>query len=484
VGRVTSGVLCVLWTAAAAGQAGAPPPRPERWPGDPTVKIWAVYDRYCVSCHGRSLEGGAAQSLADGVWKFGGDDAQIAATVRDGRAGTPMAPFKGVLNEEQIWQLVVLIRQEEAAAKGRPATVVDPEGVVIRSEKQAFKFEVVAANLETPWGIAFLGDGRMLVSERPGRLRIVENGRLRAEPVAGTPKPWVVQDGGFFDVEAHPRWASNGWIYLSYSVPGPNQTSMTAIVRGRIRDNRWVDQEFLYQAPAALYGPENYHYGSRFVFDGQGKLLYSIGDRGQPATAQDLGSPLGKVHRINDDGSVPAENPFVAKTGAVASIWTYGHRNPQGFAIDPTTGLLWESEHGPTGGDELNVLEPGHNYGWPLVSHGLERGITETTREGIDAPIVYWNPTIAPSGIHFYAGARYPKWRNDLFVTGLGGTALRRLEVKGRQVTHQEIVFDRYGRVRDVVTGPDGLLYVALQLPGRSLSASTPGVVVRLAPLD
>jgi glucose/arabinose dehydrogenase len=190
------------------------------------------------------------------------------------------------------------------------------------------------------------------------------------------------------------------------------------------------------------------------------------------------------VHRVNDDGTVPSDNPFVGRTGVVSTIWTYGHRNPQGLSIDPATGLLWESEHGPMGGDELNLLEAGHNYGWPVVSHGLEPGITGTTHEGMDPPIVYWNPTIAPSGIHFYAGTRYPSWRNDLFVTGLGGTALRRLEVKGREVTHQEVLFNRYGRVRDVVTGPDGLLYVALQLPGAKLSASTPGMVVRLVPVE
>ena len=478
ISRVLGGLLAmggVLATEPAAAQA---PARAARWPG------WGVYDQYCVACHGPSLEGGAAQSLVDGVWKFGGDDASLLESIRHGRPGTAMAAFEGVLSQERIWQLVVLIRQEEASAKGRPPTIVDPEGVVIRSEKQAFRFQVVAANLETPWAIAFLPDGRMLVTERPGRLRIVENGRLRAEPVAGTPLVWNVQDGGLLDVEVHPNHAQNGWIYLSYAVPGPNATSMTALVRGRIRDNQWVDQQTLYQAPAALFGPENYHYGSRFLFDRQGKLLYSIGDRGQPAKAQDLASPLGKVHRINDDGSVPSDNPFVGKAGAIPSIWTYGHRNPQGFSIDPLTGFLWEAEHGPMGGDELNVLEPGRNYGWPLISHGIERGISETAHEGMEAPIVYWNPTIAPSGIHFYGGTRYPNWRNALFVTGLGGTALRRLEVQGKRVIHQEVVFDRYGRVRDVVTGPDGLLYVALQLPGRGLADSTPGVVVRLVPIE
>jgi glucose/arabinose dehydrogenase len=480
-----------LWTVAVAAvalaaSAPAPPrdPRAGRGPDDPITKTWTVYDQHCVACHGRNLEGGAAGSLVDGVWKFGGEDAQIAETIREGRQGTAMASFKPVLTEDQIWHLVLLIRQEEAEAKEHPPTIVDPDGAVIRSEKQAFKIEVVARELETPWGLAFLPDGRLLVTERPGRLRVVEKGRLLPDPVASTPKVWNEQDGGLLDVEVHPRFAENGWIYLSYAKPGPGDTSMTAVVRGRIRENRWVDEQAIYTPAPALFGTPNYHYGSRFLFDRGGALFFSIGDRGQKEAAQDLGSPLGKVHRVNDDGTVPADNPFASRAGAVPTIWTYGHRNPQGLSIDPVSGLLWESEHGPMGGDELNILEPGHNYGWPVISHGLEPGITGTAHEGMEAPIVYWNPTIAPSGIHFYEGARYPRWQHDLFVTGLGGTALRRLEVKGREVTHQEVLFNRYGRVRDVVTGPDGLLYIALQLPGVKLSSSTPGVVVRLVPIE
>jgi glucose/arabinose dehydrogenase len=473
--RTRAFVFGWAWTAAVATVAlGA----------EPTEAPRAVYDQRCAACHGRNLEGGLAKSLLDDTWTFGGDDAHVFETIREGRKGTAMAAFKDVLTDQQIRELVLLIRRQAVDAKEHPPTTQDPDGQVIRSEKQAFRIEVVARDLETPWGIAFLPDGRMLVTERPGRLRIVEKGRLLAQPVAGTPAVWTVQDGGLLDVEVHPRYPANGWIYLSYAGPGPSDTSMTAIVRGRLRDNRWVDQEDVYKPEPALFGPQNYHYGSRFLFDGEGKLLYSIGDRGVPSAAQDLGSPLGKVHRVNDDGSAASDNPFVERMGALATIWTYGHRNPQGLSIDPVSGLLWESEHGPTGGDELNVLDAGHNYGWPVVSNGLEPGITETTHEGMEPPVVYWSPTIAPSGIHFYAGTRYPGWRNDLFVTGLGGTALRRLEVKGRTVTHQEVLFNRYGRVRDVVTGPDGLLYVALQLPGAQLSSSTPGVIVRLVPVE
>ena len=242
-----------------------------------------------------------------------------------------------------------------------PQSFVHPENRIIKSERQTFKIEVVAREVETPWSLAFLPDGRLLVTERPGRLRIIANGKLLPDPVSGTPAVWERQDGGLFDVEVHPKYRQNGWIYLSYSEAGPNDTSMTAIVRGRIKDNKWVDQQFLFHAPPELYTASNIHYGSRFIFDRQGHLFYSIGDRGKIDDAQDLSKPAGKVHRINDDGSIPKDNPFAKRTGALPSIWTYGHRNPQGLAFDPATGKMWESEHGPRGGDELNLLEPGHN---------------------------------------------------------------------------------------------------------------------------
>jgi glucose/arabinose dehydrogenase len=301
--------------------------------------------------------------------------------------------------------------------------------------------------------------------------------------VAGLPAVWERQDGGLFDVEVHPKYRSNGWIYLSYSEPGPNNTSMTAIVRGRLKDHRWVDQQFVFHAKPELYTDSIIHYGSRFLFDKSGKLYYSIGDRGVLENAQDLSKPAGKVHRINDDGSIPKDNPFVKRAGALPSIWTYGHRNPQGLAFDPA-GKLWESEHGPRGGDELNRLEPGRNYGWGVISHGAQPGITLTAQEGMEQPVAFWTPAIGPSSIVFYTGARYPRWRNNLFLAALGGQRLLRLEVAGDKVTRQEAVFTEFGRVRDIVTGPDGYFYIALQLPGARLSDSTQGLIVRLVPVE
>ena len=421
--------------------------------------------------------------------------------------------------------------------KAKPPFVPEPDGQVIKSEKQTFKIEVIARDIETPWGLAFLPDGRLLITERPGRLRIVEKGKLLPEPVKGTPKVWEKQDGGLLDVEIHPQYTKNGWIYLSYSetLPGyvappppsapaaptapaapnagapagtapqpdaargaapgapqgggrgrggpPDPPSMTVIVRGKItKNNEWTDQQVIFRAKPEVYSSTNAHYGSRFIFDKQGHLFYTLGEKNNPASAQDLSSPLGKIHRVTDDGSVPKDNPFVGKENVVPTIWSYGHRNPQGLAWDPVTGQLWESEHGPQGGDEINIIEPGHNYGWGVITMGTDPRVTERAREGMEQPIVYYTPTIAPSGMVFYTGSRYPAWKNDLFVSALGGQQLRRLEIKGNQVTHQEQVFNQFGRVHDVVIGPDGYLYVTLQQPGQVLSQSTPGMIARLIP--
>ena len=260
---------------------------------------------------------------------------------------------------------------------------------------------------------------------------------------------------------------------------------MTVIVRGKINgDNAWVDQQFLFRAPPELYTPVNAHYGARFIFDAANHLFYTLGDRQVVMDAQDLSKPTGKIHRVNDDGSVPKDNPFVNRPGALPTIWSYGHRHPQGLARDPVTGKLWESEHGPQGGDEINIIEPGHNYGWGVITHGVQPGITKRAEEGMEQPIVYFTPTIAPAGMTFYSGTRYPAWKNNLFLGGLGGQQLRRLEVSGAKVTHQEVVFNQFGRVRDIIQGPDGLFYVALQLPGQTLSQSTTGTVVRLVPVQ
>jgi glucose/arabinose dehydrogenase len=458
---------------------------------DPGAQTYATN---CAGCHGTTITGGRAPTLFDDQWHFGGDDASIRQSIMEGRPGTEMPPFKSMLKEEDITGLIAYIRAQAAATKASVARAPNPAGQVLHTEKATVKIEVVADKLELPWGLAFLPDGRLLVTERPGRLRVIDHGKLLPNAIEGIPAVWNQQDGGLLDVEVHPDYArsGNGWIYLSYAEPGPNDTSMTAIVRGRIKDGRWVDPQVLYHAPEKLFYPTNSHYGSRFLFDKQGHLFYSIGERGHEEEAQDLSLPVGKIHRINDDGSVPKDNPFVGRAGAIPTIWSYGHRNPQGLAFHPVTGKLWETEHGPTGGDELNRIESGRNYGWPVVTSGKmfpRSGDPNppppppSSKEGMESPIVQWTPTIAPSGIAFYTGTRFPEWNNSLFVTGLAGEALRRLETDGDKVVHEEIIFKGFGRVRDVVVGPDGYLYVALNVPGVRLSDSMPGLIIRLVPV-
>ena len=437
----------------------------------------AVAKRYaelCAGCHGPGLEGGRAPSLLDDTWTFGGDDKSIAESIREGRPGTLMAPFKATLNDLEIRALVVFIREQAGQARALRTKVEGPAvDKVVQSERHAFRLETVAEGLDTPWGLAFLPDGRLLVSERPGRLRVLAAGQPPGEPIGGLPAVWAQQDGGLMDVALHPDHARNGWVYLVYSHPGRAGASMTAVVRGRIREGRWVDQESLYAPPEELYWADNTHFGSRFLFDRAGHLFYSIGDRGHEREAQDLSRPNGKIHRLQDDGRVPSDNPFVARAGALGSIWSYGNRNVQGLAFHPVTGDLWASEHGPRGGDELNVIEPGRNYGWPAITFGINYDGTpvsdRTEQEGMEHPVVQWTPSIGVCGIAFYTGDRFPLWKNDLFVTGLVGQELLRLVTSGRQVTHQEVLFRNIGRVRSVTTGPDGYLYVVLNNPGRIL---------------
>jgi glucose/arabinose dehydrogenase len=367
--------------------------------------------------------------------------------------------------------MVIFIREKADSARRSQTTFAKPLGdTVVTSEEHKFRLELVTEGLETPWSIAFLPDGRMLVTEKPGRLRIVENGKLLPEPVAGVPKVWSEGQGGLLDVEPHPDYATNGWIYLSYSDPGPDGSAMTKVIRGRLKDGALVDQETLFAAPVALYRTGTVHFGSRFVFD-KGDLYFSIGERGQQKDAQDLTRPNGKIHRIRDDGKVPEDNPFVKTAGALSTIWSYGHRNPQGLAKHPVTGELYDAEHGPRGGDEINHARVGRNYGWPIITYGMNYDgtpMTElTAKEGLEQPVTYWTPSIAVCAIDFYVGDRFPRWKNDLLVSSLAAEDLRRLRIDGDRLVKQEVLFKGVGRLRDVVVGPDGLVYVAFNVPDR-----------------
>jgi len=441
----------------------------------------------CAGCHGPNLEGGAGPSLLDDTWKYGGDDAQIAASIRLGKPQGGMPPFGGALAEKDIRGLVVYLRELAGKAKLRQTPPPRPNAdKPTASRLHSYRIETVVAELKEPWSLTFLPDGRSLITEKRGTLSVIGSGGGEATTtlITGTPLVDTGGQGGLFDVVPHPDFARNGWIYLAFADPQKSaegrDVAMTAVVRGRIRDNVWVDQEVIFRAALETYrNAGGVHFGGRLAFDRAGFLFFSIGERGNQADAQNLALPNGKIHRLHDDGRVPTDNPFVSKPGALPSIWSYGHRNPQGLRFDPTSGWLWEHEHGPRGGDELNRIQPGRNYGWPLATYGINYNgmpITDvTTRADIEPPVTYWIPSIAPCGMSIYTGERFPKWKANLFVTSLAAEELRRLKLKDGKVVDQEIIFKGLGRLRDVVQGPDGLLYVLLpDRVARLVPAATP----------
>ena len=465
---------------AAPAPSPAPAPAPGPAPGAAQAKpaqppkrdVTKIYAELCASCHGPTMAGAQAPSMLDDTWTHGGDDASITTSIKEGRLAQGMPAWKATLSDQDIRALVIFIRENAAKAKREKTTFAKPAAETnVQSEKHAFKLQTVVEGVKSPWSISFLPDGRMLVTEKTGQLRIVEKGTLAAAPVGGVPAVWSKGQGGLLDVAVHPDYAKNGWIYLSYSDPGADDSAMTAIVRGKLRDGQLVDQETLFKAPAELYRTGNVHFGSRFVFDGKGHVFFSIGERGRGVDAQDLSRPNGKVHRINEDGSIPKDNPFVGQANALPTIWSYGNRNPQGLAQHPVTGDLWEVEHGPRGGDELNRILGGKNYGWPTITYGMNYDGTpmtdKTAQEGMEQPVTYWVPSIAVCAIDFYRGSAFPQWKDNLLVSSLAAQELRRLVIENNKVTHQETLFQGVGRLRDVVVGPDGYVYIAFNEPDR-----------------
>lgn len=349
-----------------------------------------------------------------------------------------------------------------------------------------FRVVTVVDGLEVPWGMVFLPDGDLLITERPGRLRIVRDGVLLPDAVPGVPEVFARGQGGLMDVVLHPDFASNRLVYLSYSKP-IDDNSTTAVVRGRFENDRLNDVEEVFEADTRGRG----HYGSRIAFDADGYLFISVGERQVPSRgdleahpAQDLSNHHGVVVRLYDDGRVPDDNPFVGQEGALPEIWSYGHRNPQGLVIHPETGSIFVAEHGPQGGDEVNLIEPGNNYGWPVIGYGVNYGsgtaIHEgTRREGMEEPIHVWVPSIATSSMMIYTGDKFPRWHGNMFVTGLAGEQLARLIMEGDDIVQEETLLRGIGRIRNVHQGPDGYIYVAIEDRRGGL---TP--IVRLVPVD
>ena len=332
-----------------------------------------------------------------------------------------------------------------------------------------FVAQLYLADTDIPWGMAWLPQGDMLITLRGGELKRLKKGKLVAETISGLPEIVVGGQGGLLDIAIHPDYASNGWIYFSYAKADDKGNKSTAIMRAKLNGKMLTEQENIYIAQA--YARKGVHFGSRLAFDNQGYLYFSIGDRGQrDRNPQDITRDAGKVYRLHDDGRIPDDNPFVNDDQAKKAIYSYGHRNPQGMVKHPITGDIWTHEHGPRGGDEVNLIGRGKNYGWPKISYGINYSGTEITgltkKKGMEQPLWYWDPSIAPSGMVFVTSEKYPQWQGNILVGSLKFGQIVMLTLEGNKVVKDEIIKDKLTRVRNIKQGPDGYLYVAVDGQG------------------
>ena len=352
----------------------------------------------------------------------------------------------------------------------------DWDASIHNTEKVSFQVQTYIDGFDIPWGMAFMPDKRMLVTDRIGDIWIVaKDGTDKVKVIGEVPSVRSKGQGGMLDVEVHPDFINNSFIYLTYSDISDNKFH-TSLIRAKLVNNQLVDSEVIFRPKEQFFTKKTHHYGSRIVFDDDGFIYFSIGDRGDRDLAQNLDMPNGKMYRIYDDGTIPIDNPFYYTKGAIKSIWSYGHRNAQGLAIHPLTRQIWEAEHGPRGGDEVNIILKGHNYGWPVITYGKNYSGTIISRlthkEGMDQPIFHWTPSIAVCGIAFYDGDQFPEWKNNLLATSLKFERLHRIELDGLNMVKDEIIFEAGSRVRDVEIGPNGMIYVALEDPGRIVQIS------------
>jgi glucose/arabinose dehydrogenase len=466
---------------------------------DPFV---ADYQEHCSVCHGVNLEGAAQGApLVGAELRHGDSIAEISKSVADGIAETTMPAWSETLDAGRIQRLAIYISERRANLTYTDFKIATPLAIpegVIESEVHDFRIETVATGLDPlPFSIAPLPDGRILLTEKTRGLSIISADGVQSELIRGAPQ---AHDDGFevpgilltfglgwiLDVALHPNYAENGWVYLHYgdrctdcnaaSRASGRPVSMNKLVRGRIANGEWADQETIWSADLETYTPmPDMGTGGRIAFDDAGHVFISVGIKGtgEHVGVQDLGMPYGKIHRVNDDGSIPADNPFVDRAGALPSIWTYGHRSPQGLEFDRETGQLWETEMGQRGGDEVNRLLPGRNYGWPLYSKGLKYDSTpvdygkelgiEFDLADIEQPVVDLTPSPAVSSFVFYDGSAFPEWRHNLIVGTLKATELYRMVLDGDRVVHRETLLTGFARIRDVENGPDGAVYLLLE---------------------
>ncbi|HRE51366.1 MAG TPA: PQQ-dependent sugar dehydrogenase [Flavitalea sp.] len=446
----------------------------------------AVYTVHCAGCHGQQLQGSIAPALVNSALKHGEDFDAILKSISEGIASTEMVDFAKTLQEDQIRDLTTYII---AAHKSPDLIISDDKPSEVGTKHYDLRIEkIVGEGLDKPWGIEFLNADSALVTFSKGELRWLVGGKVDSKKIEGIPKTYASDMfGGLMDVALDPDHEKNGWVYLAYSynsagTKDENAPGTTKIVRGKVKGHRWTDEQTLFQAHDSLFVAYGTRWGCRFLFDKQGYLYFTIGEMRGPHDSggrrpQLLARPEGKIFRINRDGSIPESNPLKNKKNVFQAIYAWGTRNVQGIAQHPATGEIYFTDHGPEGGDELNRLKNGANYGWPDITYGVDYGgaiiSNETHKEGMEQPLTYWTPSIAVSAIEFVSGHMFPKWNNDLLVTALKFEEVRRLAIENDKVKDDEILLKGYGRVRDIKIGPDGALYVL---------TNTPDALLRITP--
>jgi len=425
------------------------------------------YQEYCSGCHGVKL-----QAFVDRAWEHGMEAESLYTGIKNGYPQGGMPAFDTTFTDEEIKGLVDYISRALEYQDQYDFERERPETDTFKTQALSLELDTLLydqSEVEIPWGMEFLPGGDMLVTDRGGKLyRLGGKGKLHL--IANTPKVKEKGQGGLLDIELHPDFQQNQYLYLSFSKPDDGGSkATTAIVRAKLVDDKLEEVEEIFEG--LPYWGTHHHFGSRLEFDREGYLYFSMGDRGKRnINPQNLDNHAGKIHRIKDDGSIPEDNPFVDQEGAKKSIYSYGHRNPQGLAMNPATGQIWEHEHGPRGGDEVNRIVKGENYGWPVISYGINyNGTTfteKTHQEGMRQPELYWIPSIAACGMTFIDGNKYPGWEGDLIVGSLRFHYLNRCIIEDDSIVGEEILLKNVGRVRSVEQGPDGYLYIGTEDPG------------------
>ena len=437
----------------------------KKYSRDDTVKAAMQYSKYCAGCHGQEMA-----TYVNHTWKICKTKSAIFKAIKYGYPNDGMPGFEPTFSDREIHDLSSYLLTGINNAQIQPLKNKPTQSGLFITQKINIKIDTITTEINMPWCIAFLPDDELLVTDRDGKLFRVIKGKPLQE-ISGVPQVVAKGQGGLFDVLPHPDFKTNHLIYLSYSKPeseGSNK-STTAIMLATLNGNLLQNQQDIFVAKP--YSTTHHHYGGKMVFGKDNFLYFSVGERGnEKENPQSIANDLGKIHRINADGSIPSDNPFAGIGNAKSTIYCYGNRNPQGLALNPHTGAIWENEHGPMGGDEINIIEKGKNYGWPVITYGVNYNGTpitdKTAMPGMEQPIHFWVPSIATSGLAFVDGNRYKGWEGDVLSGSLKFKWISRCHTEGNLITTEESMLTGIGRLRDIRTSPDGYIYVAVENPG------------------